>query len=219
MDWTLKVHSLRQALTQPVPLRAYGCPLVDGCYLGRPFSGARVPFFAARVLDGVGLVPDEFTATNSVCYSNPFDDCPTRGAAATLSEFRIPADSGVQGRCSSVTSHVSSRVTTIRDADARKVRAAAAGIPQQLCDHSISCLRARQLQAESYCKVQAAQEPVYGTVASSTVQAVQSDQLSPEQLAELQALVEQCKDQISWTPDDIGKLTEKYKSYYMSIPM
>jgi hypothetical protein len=74
------------------------------------------------------------------------------------------------------------------------------------------------LLAENYCQVQAAQEPVYGTIASSTVQAVQSDQLKPQQLAELQALVETYKDQISWTPDDIGKLTDKYKSYHMSIP-
>lgn len=44
------------------------------------------------------------------------------------------------------------------------------------------------------------------TVASSTVQALHSDQLTPEQLGELQSLVEKNKDRISWHPDDIGKL-------------
>jgi hypothetical protein len=50
------------------------------------------------------------------------------------------------------------------------------------------------------------------------VQAVESDRLDPLQLEQLRAVVAQYKDQIPWHPDDIGKLTDKYKGYHMSIP-
>ena len=66
---------MRQAPTQSDPIRAYECPLVDSWLLGRPFAGARVPFFAATVLDGLRLVSNEYAAINSVCYGDPFEDC------------------------------------------------------------------------------------------------------------------------------------------------
>jgi hypothetical protein len=50
------------------------------------------------VPEGVGVDPDEFDATNSICDGNPLYHFSPRGVAATMSDFRIPADSGVQGR-------------------------------------------------------------------------------------------------------------------------
>ena len=147
-----------------------------------------------------------------------YSDCQHEGVVPpSISELRVPAD-GTQCRCSSVTKSAPSRTCTVRDSVERKARATAAGVPQQLCSNTVHYLRSRQLQSEAYGNVASAQDPVYGTVASSTVQAVQSDQLTPDQLAELQALVERHKNQISWTPDDIGKLTERYRDYHMSIP-
>ena len=147
------------------------------------------------MLDGLCLVSDEYAAINSVCYGDPFEEC-QHGGVVNVSELRIPADVGFHDRCSSISGSVPSRVTTLDDTPARRARAAAAGIPQQLCKDTESCLRARQLQSEAYCKVPSSQDPVYGTVASSTVQAVSAD-LPPAQLVELQALVEKYKDQIS----------------------
>ena len=54
-------------------------------------------------------------------------------------------------------------------------------------------------------------------MASSTVQAVSADH-PPAQLAQIQALVETYKDQISRHPDDFGQLTEKYEDFYMIMP-
>lgn len=54
-------------------------------------------------------------------------------------------------------------------------------------------------------------------MAQSTVQALENDQLSPEQLAELHALVEKYKDQICWHADDIGKLSDRYRQINMTI--
>jgi hypothetical protein len=50
------------------------------------------------------------------------------------------------------------------------------------------------------------------------VQAAESDRLERLQLKQLRAVVALYKDQISWHPDDIGKLTDKCKGYHMSIP-
>ena len=82
MNLVLQVHSLQRASTQSVPLSAYGCPLVDSCSPGRPFSGARIPFFASVLLDGLILVSDEYAAVNSVCYDNLFDDCQPGGSTS-----------------------------------------------------------------------------------------------------------------------------------------
>jgi hypothetical protein len=71
MEWTLQVQSLRQAPTQPVPISAYGCPLIDSCYLGPLVRGARVTFFAARVW----MVPALFRTSSLL---------PTRHAMASL---------------------------------------------------------------------------------------------------------------------------------------
>jgi hypothetical protein len=218
MDWVLRVHSLQQAPTQSLPFHAYGCPLLDSCLLSRPFLGVRVPFFAATVLDGLGLASDEYAAVNSVCYGDPFESCQHAGVADNISDLRIPAEEGFSGRCTSISGTPPSRFIIRDGTEKQQARTDAAGVPQQFCNDTVHALRARQLQAESYSNIPASQDPVYGTIASSTVQAVHSDQLTPDQLLELQSLVEKFKDQISWTPDDIGVLTDKYSSYYMSIP-
>lgn len=135
MDWVLQVHSLRRALTQSLPLESYGCPLHDWCLDDRPFSGARIPFFPGLLLDGLDFVSDAHAAANSVCYGNPFEECPHEGEgeAGKLSDFRIPDDTGVTGRSYSVTGTAPSRVLTPTDAKERHAQAAAAGIPEHLC--------------------------------------------------------------------------------------
>lgn len=85
MDWNLRVHSLRRAPTQTLPYLAYGRPLLDCCMSGNLFSGARIPFFAATLLDGVELVPDEYAVVNYVCYNGPFEACQHEGAAENIS--------------------------------------------------------------------------------------------------------------------------------------
>jgi hypothetical protein len=134
-------------------------------------------------------------------------------------QFDISSQS-VHLQASQYVSHLPSvRFASFRnDAVERAARAAAAGVPQHLCPESLHHLRKRQLHAERYGNISAAQDPVYGTIASSTVQAVKSDRLEPLQLEQLRAVVAQYKDQISWHPDDIGKLKDRYKGYHMSIP-
>jgi hypothetical protein len=164
MDWLLQVHSLRQAPTQPLPQDAYGCPLLDCCSASRPFAGARVPFFAALLLDGVDLLSDEYAAPNSVCYGDPFEDCPHGGVAhnsslnlnVIMSDNRIPVDSSTPGRCFSLSGSNASRVTTRNDAVERTARAVAAGVPQHFCADLLHHLRKRQLQAERYGYISAA---------------------------------------------------------------
>jgi hypothetical protein len=48
-----------------------------------------VPFFAAALLDGTALLPDEYAATNSVCYVDPFEDCPHGGKHSIHRTFQI----------------------------------------------------------------------------------------------------------------------------------
>ena len=48
--------------------------------------------------------------------------------------------------------------------------------------------------------------------------AVSSERLTPAQLAELQQLIDEYTDQISWSSDEIGCLAAKYKDFYMQIP-
>lgn len=156
MEW---VHYLQQTPTQSIRLRAYGCPLVDSCSLGRPFSGAWVPYFAVSQLDGLNLDPD---AVNSVCYGNTFEDCQHEGVAPpSLSEVKVPAD-GSAIHCSSVSNSVPSNNTcAINDSNELKARAATAGIPQHLSSNTIHYRRNRQLQAETYGNIASAQGPVY----------------------------------------------------------
>ena len=79
-------------------------------------------------------------------------------------------------------------------------------------------LRKRELQAEEYANLSLSQEPVYGAVASGEVQPVANDHLSVEQLAKLNELILEHKEQISWTPDDIGKVSDKYSDFFLQIP-
>jgi hypothetical protein len=181
---------------------AYGCPLLDCCSASRPFAGARVPFFAALLLDDVDSLSDEYAAPNSVCYGDPFEDCPHGGVAfnsnlnlnVIMSDNRIPVDISTPGRCFSITGSSASKVTTRNDAVERTAQATAAGVTQHFCPESLHHLRKRQLQAERYGNISAAHDPVYETIASSTVQAVVSDRLEPLQLEQLRAVVARYKD-------------------------
>jgi hypothetical protein len=95
-----------------------------------------VPFFAAVLLDGTALLPDDYAATNSACYVDRFEDCPHGGEALNpknLSDNGIPADDSTSGRCFSVAGPFQSRVTILRDDVERNARAAAAGMPQHFC--------------------------------------------------------------------------------------
>jgi hypothetical protein len=90
MDWTLKVSSLQCPLTIVVSTVAYGCPLVDSCTMGRPLGKPRCPFPAASLLQAFPY--DEYAAVNSLCYGDPFAECPQGGEDIpfSYSEHRIP---------------------------------------------------------------------------------------------------------------------------------
>ena len=55
-------------------------------------------------------------------------------------------------------------------------------------------------------------------MAAAAVQPVASEGLDPSQLQQLQELIDEYTDQISWSSDDIGCLNPKYKEYYLRIP-
>jgi hypothetical protein len=54
--------------------------------------------------------------------------------------------------------------------------------------------------------------------ATADVSDVNSDQLTPEQTAELRAVIEKHSDQISWDPNDVGCLSDEFKEYFLTIP-
>ena len=54
--------------------------------------------------------------------------------------------------------------------------------------------------------------------ATADVSDVNSDQLKPEQRAELRAVIEKYTDQISWDPNDVGCLSDEFKEYFQTIP-
>ena len=55
-------------------------------------------------------------------------------------------------------------------------------------------------------------------MAAAAVQPVASEGLDPSQLQQLQELIDEYTDQISWSSDDIGCLNPKDKEFYMRIP-
>ena len=134
---------------------------MDSCYLGRPFSGACIPFFASVLLDCLNLVTDEYAAINSVCYGNPFDDCQPGGVAPpTNSELRVLGDDS-QCRFSSVTGSNPSRSYAVDDSKERQASASAIGIrPPGLRSETLHCRRARQNQAEAYGNAAPVLDPV-----------------------------------------------------------
>ena len=90
MNWKVQVASCEQPFTVVVSASACECPLVDSCSLGRPLGQPRCPFPASRLLDCAGM--DESAAVNSLCFGDPFSDCPDGGEAGSfsVSEYRIP---------------------------------------------------------------------------------------------------------------------------------
>ena len=54
--------------------------------------------------------------------------------------------------------------------------------------------------------------------ATADVSDVNSDQLMPEQTAELRAVIEKYTDQISLDPYDVGCLSDEFKEYFLTIP-
>jgi hypothetical protein len=77
LGWTLKVSSLQCPLLIAVSPVAYGCPLVDSCTMGRPLGKPRCPFQAASLMHA--LPYDKYGAVNSLCYGDPFAECPLEG--------------------------------------------------------------------------------------------------------------------------------------------
>ena len=99
-----------------------------------------------------------------------------------------------------------------------QARKAHARLPSYLCSDTHRCLRLRQLAAEECARRSDQSQPVHISNATVNAQSIESDRLDPEQLAQLRALVQEHCGQISWTPDDIGCLTEKYAHLRMQIP-
>ena len=90
-------------------------------------------------------------------------------------------------------------------------------MPQHVNLNTLAALRERLLAVEDF----SARTCFTGSdfdVATAAVQPVASDGLEPEQLQQLQDLIDEYTDQISWSSDDIVCLDPKYKDYYMRIP-
>ena len=102
-------------------------------------------------------------------------------------------------------------------AEAARSRCSSAGVPQHMCANALAALRDRVLAAEAYADRSGSQELEHA-LATAAVQPVSSDGLAPEQLQQLQNLMDEYTDQISWSSDDVGCLDPKCKAIYMRIP-
>ena len=101
--------------------------------------------------------------------------------------------------------------------EAARSRCRHAGVPHHVNLNTLAALRERLLAIEDF----SARTCFTGSdfdVATAAVQPVASDGLEPEQLQQLQDLIDEYTDQISRSSDDIGCLDPKYKDYYMRIP-
>ena len=91
-------------------------------------------------------------------------------------------------------------------------------LPEAFCEDTLYHSRKRQLHAEEYSNITCSQEPVYGTTASGEIQAIESELLDADQLQELHNLIFAHKDQVSWTPDDIGEVSQAFSDLFLRNP-
>ena len=91
-------------------------------------------------------------------------------------------------------------------------------LPEAFCEDTLYHSRKRQLHAEEYSNITCSQEPVYGTTASGEIQAIESELLDADQLQELHNLIFAHKEQVSWTPDDIGEVSQAFSDFSLRIP-
>ena len=80
------------------------------------------------------------------------------------------------------------------------------GVPYHFCKNTNYHLRMRQKRTEDYIR-RAATQKAHVSSATAKIPEVQNDRLTPEQLAELQEVIETYREQISWDPNDIGCLS------------
>ena len=214
--------------TYDCSLASQACPVTDMSLGGKAFSKPRLPFLITPVVEGSLPVGDEFAHVNSCCRSHAQYDPPEEGEnTATQSSLRIPDSQfdrqlGIDDTQSDrarivVEARPPPRQSTELPSVPASKRAQQAGLPQRFCRNTNYHLRQRQLRTEAAAQEAALKQ---ARVASATADVPQthSDQLTSDQQQELQALIEEHRDQISWDPNDIGRLTDEYKEYYLTIP-
>jgi hypothetical protein len=224
MNWDLLIFcssGRTTPVTVPVSSVSHGCPLVDACSLCRPFNRPRYPFIPSLLVEGADVSCDEFARVNSNCCGDPFEDCaPEReGEASSLISSCLSSNSALSEFDSVNRSH--SKVIPWREVRKHApshIRAMHSGIPVSFSADTQHDLRKRQLSAEAYSRDAVSDIGVHNFLASATVQAVESTRLCNTQLEQLNELISSHRDQISWTPNDIGCLSDKFADFYMQIP-
>ena len=224
MEWVLKTNRSTQASRLSLSTACYGCPIASICSLGRPFAKPRLDFYPFTG-DGFGWLADDEDnlAVNSVCRNHSDFSCQEGEEASILSDNRIPSDGGDQRiaehqrtTAESTTSEFNDqRITELSEA---RSRAAHSENHAKACIHTLKDLRSRLLAMETVSVRTKESGALLASLADATVVPVSSKQLTPAQLQELQALIDEYQDQISWSSNDIGCLADKYKDFYMTIP-
>lgn len=215
--------------TYDCSVESQGCPLVDMSLGAKPYSKPRLPFVISPVVDGAGHMGDEFAHVNSFCRSQEQEDRPEEGESMVAqSSLRVPDpthDGKLGIKPGSVPPERRILVEAVKPLAKHKElpkssaedRIKHAGVPKTFCRRTQYHLRQRQLRTEASLR-QAAVESAQMACATAKVSDIQSDQLTPEQTTELQAVIQEHKDQISWDPNDVGCLSDEYKDYYLTIP-
>ena len=197
---------------------SHACPLVDMSLGGKAFSKPRLSFLITPVVDGGGAVGDEFAHVNSCCRSEPQYDRPEEGESMySQSSDRLldpqhdeklgfqPGAIPEERRILVQAMPPHAPVTNLPKSTASQ-RRKRSGVPYHFCKNTNYHLRMRQKRTEDYIR-RAATQKAHVSSATAEIPEVQNDRLTPEQLAELQEVIETYREQISWDPNDIGCLS------------
>jgi hypothetical protein len=197
----------------------------------KPYGKPRLPFMISPVVEGgaTGAMGDEFVCVNSFCRSHDQEDRPEEGeSTAAQSSLRVPDpshDSKVGFEPGVVPPDRRILIDAVKPPNKHSElpkstaanRIQSAGVPHAFCRRTQYQLRQRQLRTESSLR-EAAVKRAQMSSATADVSDVNSDQLTPEQTAELRAVIEKHSDQISWDPNDVGCLSDEFKEYFLTIP-
>ena len=176
--------------------------------------------------DGLGWLDAGYDLVNSICRVDATVSCGPEGEGdhIPLSNSRISPD-GSQTRIADYAAPYAPNENHSmnqgrrqqQQTEAAHSRSSNACVPQHVCLNTLAALRKRLLAGEEFTARTCFNDPDVD-VAAAAVQPVTSERLDPSQLQQLQELIDEYTDQISWSSDDIGCLDPKYKEYYMRIP-